>query len=73
MAYITEAHPTSLNLFQRISEFRARVAAASAQRKLYTQTVNELSALSNRDLADLGLSRSMITGIALESAYGVKA
>ena len=72
MAYVTEARPTTLNLFQRISEFRANLAAASAQRKMYTQTVNELNALSNRDLADLGLSRSMINGIAYETAYGVK-
>ena len=72
MAYITEANPTSLNLFQRISEFRARLATASAQRKMYNQTVNELNSLSNRDLADLGLSRSMINEIAFETAFDAK-
>ena len=37
--------------------------------RTYRNTVSELSALSNRDLADLGLSRSMIRGVALEAAY----
>ena len=31
-----------------------------ARYRIYRQTVNELSALSNRELADLGLHRSMI-------------
>lgn len=42
----------------------------AAKRAVYRQTVKELESLSNRDLADLGLSRSAIRGIALEAAYG---
>ena len=52
-------------LAARIDVFRAQ----TAQRRVYRQTVNELSALSNRDLADLGLSRSDIRGVAFEAAY----
>lgn len=36
----------------------------------YRETVNGLSALSNRELADLGLHRSQIRAIALDSVYG---
>ncbi|WP_420819936.1 DUF1127 domain-containing protein [Ruegeria marisrubri] len=36
--------------------------------RVYRQTVNELSALSNRELADLGLHRSMIRRIAMQAA-----
>lgn len=36
--------------------------------KRYSRTVNELSALSNRELADLGISRSDILRIAREAA-----
>jgi uncharacterized protein YjiS (DUF1127 family) len=36
----------------------------------YTRTVNELNALSNRDLADLGIARSDIQRIAKEAARG---
>ncbi|WBU65731.1 DUF1127 domain-containing protein [Paracoccus aerodenitrificans] len=47
-----------------------RVQEARARRAIYRQTVNELSALSNRELNDLGISRSMITRIATEAAWG---
>jgi uncharacterized protein YjiS (DUF1127 family) len=36
--------------------------------KKYSRTVAELEALSNRDLSDLGLSRSDITRVAREAA-----
>lgn len=36
--------------------------------RLYRQTVSELSALTNRELADLGLNRSMIRGLAHQAA-----
>ena len=39
-----------------------------ARYRLYRQTVSELSALSNRELADLGLSRAMIRGLARQAA-----
>lgn len=51
----------------------ARVAATRsdyAKWRVYRKTVTELAALSDRDLADLGLSRSMISTIAHEAAYG---
>lgn len=35
--------------------------------RLYRQTVNELSALSNHELADLGLHRSMIHQLARQA------
>jgi len=38
--------------------------------RTYRRTLAELSALSNRDLADLGLSRSAIRNVALEAGYG---
>lgn len=48
----------------------ARLQEARARRAVYRQTVNELSNLSNRDLDDLGIHRSMITRIASEAAWG---
>jgi len=70
MAYITAPRATGFNLTQRIAEFRAAVADAAAKRKVYNQTFNELNALSNRELGDLGLYRGAIKSIALEAAYG---
>ena len=34
----------------------------------YTRTLNELSAMSNRELADIGLHRSEIPRVATEAA-----
>ena len=38
--------------------------------RVYRQTLAELKSLSNRDLADLGIARSMIGAVAIEAAYG---
>ncbi|MFV0361131.1 DUF1127 domain-containing protein [Tropicimonas sp.] len=46
------------------------IRARYAQYAIYRQTVRELSGLSDRALADLGLSRSMIRELARENAYG---
>ena len=43
-----------------------------ARRVIYRQTVRELNALTNRDLADLGISRAMISRLAHEAAWGSK-
>nr|WP_319246853.1 DUF1127 domain-containing protein [uncultured Celeribacter sp.] len=46
------------------------VAERFARYKVYRETVLELSELSDRDLADLGMSRSTIRAVAYEAAYG---
>ena len=46
------------------ADWRARWAAY----RTYRRTRDELSGLSDRDLADLGLNRSMIEGVAREAA-----
>ncbi len=43
--------------------------AKFARYRLYRQTVKELSELSGRELADLGLHRSEIKRIAYQAAY----
>lgn len=48
----------------------AAVREAFECHKVYTRTLRELNALSNSDLADLGLSRSGLKRTALEAAYG---
>jgi uncharacterized protein YjiS (DUF1127 family) len=48
----------------------ARTRKALDDRRLYRRTLDELSALSDRELADLGLSRLSVRDIAYESVYG---
>ena len=45
-----------------------RVAERRARNKIYRETLNELRALSDRDLSDLGLSRASIHSVACEAA-----
>lgn len=70
MTYNTDTGLVGFSLGQRFAALRAELAEKVAKRKVYRTTLNELRDLSDRDLADLGLSRSMIKGIALEAAYG---
>ena len=51
-----------------IASLFAAVKARIARYRIYRETVNELSALSNRELADLGLHRSMIKRLAMQAA-----
>ena len=48
-----------------------RFRDVQANRKGYRDTYHELSMLTERDLADLGIHRSGIRKLALEAAYGV--
>lgn len=52
-----------------LSDFVAHVRETLARRRLYRQTVAELSQLSDRELADLRLTRSAIPSVAREAAY----
>lgn len=69
------AHATDIRIAQNgLGEWvRQSVELARqqlARRKLYKTTVRELNALSGRELADMGINRSMIRRLALEVAYG---
>lgn len=50
--------------------FLGRLKSAFAQRRIYNKTHADLNALSTRELEDLGISRSMISRLAYEAAYG---
>lgn len=70
MAYLTAAHNLEHRVAGRLSTFTAQFRAAMERRRVYNQTVKELSALNGRELADLGIHRSMIRQIALDAANG---
>lgn len=64
---------TALNNTASVSWISSPLEAFRIRRKnylVYRRTIRELSNLSDRDLADLGLSRSMIRSLAHEAAYG---
>jgi len=71
MAFATDIQAAGNNgIATRIAAFAAATSERFAAYKLYRATFTELNELSDRELNDLGLSRSAIKGIALEAAYG---
>lgn len=65
----TTRSAASLSLWDRVADLRAHLVERFAKYRLYRTTLSELSSLSDRDLADLGLHRSMIAELAREAAY----
>lgn len=72
MAYATDTRAAGASLGQTISEFRAAMTDRLAKYKLYRSTMDELARLDDRDLTDLGISRSDIRDIAKDAAYSGK-
>ncbi|MCV2871435.1 DUF1127 domain-containing protein [Defluviimonas sp. WL0050] len=70
MAYSTVTRGAHIGLADRIAAFFTALRDSRQRYRMYRQTVNELSVLSDRELHDLGLHRSSIDAIALEAAYG---
>lgn len=70
MAYVNSSRAASFSLADRFSGLTAQFKAHLARRAVYNQTVRELLTLSDRELADLGISRSDIRAVAHEAAYG---
>ncbi len=54
---------------QGVAGYIARLRKAWADYRLYRETLVELRALSDRDLADLGISRHALTDIARDAVY----
>lgn len=61
---------SSASIWQHLSSLNASLVRSRAQRRFYRSTVSELSALSSRDLTDLGIHPADIHDIARQAAYG---
>lgn len=60
--------PIRPSLLARLSEAKARFVAYRQQSAIYDRTFRELSALSDRELEDIGISRGDLRDVALETA-----
>jgi uncharacterized protein YjiS (DUF1127 family) len=71
MSFTNETHRAQqeLTLGTWFRELRTGLAERAAKYRTYRATLNELGALSDRDLADLGLHRAMIADVARDAAY----
>ena len=71
MAYSSHSNALSSGLMARSAALLSAASDYMDRRRAYRSTFNELSRLSNHELADLGLNRSMIRSVALEAAQKV--
>ncbi len=68
MAYVN-TRSASVGIADRVANIVKSVKDAVERRRVYAQTVRELSSLTDRDLTDLGLARANIRDLAREAAY----
>jgi uncharacterized protein YjiS (DUF1127 family) len=70
MAYANSSRSLNISFSDRLGNLAKSVKLSLHRRRLFNQTVRELNALSDRELADLGIHGSMIKDIAKQAAYG---
>ena len=70
MAYVNSHRPSGFNATAWVGDVLAKWNEAREKRALYLKTLDELSAMSDRDLADINLSRVQIEDVARQAAYG---
>lgn len=70
MAFTADIRPYENSIANRVETAIEAFKSYRARRAAYRQTFDELMALSNRDLNDLGIARTDIAAIAREAANG---
>ncbi len=60
----------ALDLLPSLKVLVANISAKIEENRIVNRTIKELSSLSNRELADLGIHRGQITSIARETVKG---
>lgn len=70
MAYIVQYTNERARSAHPLQALRDAIVARWHRRRAYARTYAELNALSGRELADLGIDRTMIAQLAREAAYG---
>ncbi len=66
----TQIRGASVGIFDRVSAFIGEMSDLTAKYRVYRETLRELNELTDRDLNDLGISRSAIADVAHEAAFG---
>ena len=56
--------------FERLVDYKNDLAERYAKHRVYRNTLEELQALTGRELADLGMTRGNLKSVAYEAAYG---
>ena len=70
MAYVNATRSVQVTLSDRFAAVVRMIKEAIERRRVFNQTLYELQSLGDRDLSDLGMSRSDLVSVAREAAYG---
>lgn len=70
MTIIQSTHGIETGIVARIAGVYRAIQETRQRNRVYRQTQRELGSLTDRDLTDLGIHRSMISRVAHEAAYG---
>lgn len=70
MAYASVSRAAPGGIAERLVALLKTIKTSISRRQKYQTTLRELNALTDRELADLGIHRSLIATIAHEAAYG---
>lgn len=70
MAYVNNSRAASPVIPEGVGGFFKSIRVAFERRAVFARTVRELNALTDRELADLGISRFSIRDVAAQAAYG---
>lgn len=70
MAFAHVTRSGEWGIRHQVGSLVGRLSEQYRRYRVYRQTIGELNALNDRDLADLGIHRSAIPSIALDAAYG---
>lgn len=70
MTYAANLTHPGIRLREWFEAGRKAAAERDARRSTYVRTLHELECASDRDLADIGISRLSIKEVAYETAYG---
>ncbi|OUD09401.1 hypothetical protein BVC71_05975 [Marivivens niveibacter] len=68
MATMTTNTVRAFNFGAAVRNTFASIADARARRAKYVECVTELNSMTDRELADIGIARSMITAVAREAS-----
>lgn len=70
MAFVNDIQRFETGLVRRMRDELVAARNAFAKRRLYNKTLAELSAMTDRELDDLGVSRHALRDVAFKAAYG---
>ncbi|WP_370401872.1 DUF1127 domain-containing protein [Sulfitobacter sp. JB4-11] len=67
MAYLNQTSAPHSSFMTRVSSVLSTMVARYRQNRMYRETYNGLNALTDRELADLGLHRSQLANTAWDA------